>query len=270
MIHRCLVLCLTVCCMQAAPLKFVKSGKGPGILLIHGYGGNKEVWAATAAELSRDHTVVCVDLPGSGGSPGPVIVDGRADYGPLAKDLVQLVRREGLVPCLIVGHSMGAPIGARTVLDDPSAFRGLVLADGFLGALPVEMFDSFIASLPKDTRGAFKIGFQDEVTSTAQLERVITEGLRIPVETLLAYARGVTRDPLQGRRGDLKLPILMVVAGPLETDPIKAADYASLMGLTGVPQLRMVNLPKAKHWVMWDMPEEFLIAVRAFEAGLGR
>ena len=63
MIRRCLVLCLAVTCLQAAPLQIAKTGKGPGILLIHGLGGNKEVWAATAAELSRDHTVVVWTCP---------------------------------------------------------------------------------------------------------------------------------------------------------------------------------------------------------------
>lgn len=270
MIRCCLLLCLTVFCLQAAPPQFVKTGKGPGILLIHGFGGNKEVWAATAAELSRDHTVVCVDLPGSGGSPGPVIANGQADYGPLAKDLAQLVRKEGLVPCLIVGHSMGGPIGGRTILEDPTAFRGFVLADGFLGPLPPAMMDPFVLDIGKDPKAAISAWFKEDGSSAAQLERIVTEALRVPKETLQAYIRNTTRDPLNGRRGELKLPVLMVAAGPLEADPAKAADYAALMGLTGVSQLRMVNLPKARHWVMWDRPEEFLIAVRAFEAGLGR
>ena len=270
MIRRCLVLCLAVTCLQAAPLQIAKTGKGPGILLIHGLGGNKEVWAATAAELSRDHTVVCVDLPGSGGTPGPVVVDGRADLRAVGKALAALVRREGLVPCLVVGHSMGAPIGALTILEDPTAFRGLVLADGFLGALPAELLDPMIVALMTDSRGALKAWFGDEVTSQAQFERVYAECLRVPVPTFQAYGRSLTRDPLQGRRGDLKLPMLMVAAGPAAADPAKAPDYLAFLGLTGLPNLRVVNFPKAKHWVMWDMPEEFLIAVRAFEAGLGR
>lgn len=270
MLRRCLVLCLAMLGLQAAPPAFTKSGKGPGILLIHGFGGNKEVWAATAAELSRDHTVVCVDLPGSGGTPGPVIVDGRAEYGPLAKDLVQLVRKEGLAPCLIVGHSMGGPIGGRTVLEDPSAFRGFLLADGFLGPLPPAMMDPFVLEIGKDPKAALSAWFKEDATSTTQLDRIVGEALRVPKETLQAYIRNTTRDPLNGRLRDLKLPVLMVAAGPLETDPAKAADYMSLMGLRGVPTFRMVNLPKAKHWVMWDEPEAFLIAIRAFEAGLGR
>ena len=85
--QRLLLICLTALCLQAAPPAFTKVGKGPGILLIHGFGGNKEVWTEVAAELARDHTVLSVDLPGSGGTPGPAVVEGRADFGAVAKDL---------------------------------------------------------------------------------------------------------------------------------------------------------------------------------------
>ena len=61
--QRLLLICLTALCLQAAPPAFTKVGKGPGILLIHGFGGNKEVWTEVAAELARDHTVLSVDLP---------------------------------------------------------------------------------------------------------------------------------------------------------------------------------------------------------------
>lgn len=57
--------------LLAAPPAFIQEGKGPGVLLIHGFGGNKEVWRATAAALAKDHTVLRVDLPGSGGTPVP-------------------------------------------------------------------------------------------------------------------------------------------------------------------------------------------------------
>ena len=41
-------------------------------------------------------------------------------------------------------------------------------------------------------------------------------------------------------------------------------------GFKGLPAFRIIHFPTAKHWIMWDAPEAFLIAVRGFEAGLGR
>jgi len=267
---RALALCLTAFCLSAAVPQFQKIGKGPGILLIHGFGGNKEVWTGVATELARDHTVISVDLPGSGGSPGPTVIDGHAEFGALGKDLATLVRKEGLVPCLIVGHSMGGPIAARTVLEDPTAFRGLALVDSFLSALPAAFMEPTITALGKDPGPALTAFFGHVSTGPAQTEGLVKEALRIPTPALQAYLRALTLDSLQGRHGDLRLPVLQLAAGPREQDPAKEAQTLAQFGFKALPAFRIVHFPTAKHWVMWDAQDGFLVALRSFEAGLGR
>lgn len=272
---RTLLLGLLSLCLQAAPPAFLKAGKGPGILLIHGFGGNKEVWRDATAELSRDHTVLSVDLPGSGGSPGPKLVDGlvegRADFGALAKDLAALVRKEGLAPCLVVGHSMGGPIAARTVLEDPGAFRGLILVDSFLGALPAAFLEPTAVALGSgDAASTLAVFFGPMTSGQPQAQRVLAEALQVPVATLQAYLRGMTVDPLAGRGAQLRLPVLQLAAGPRQPDAAKEAAALAQFGFKDLPAFRQIHFPAAKHWIMWDAPESFLVAVRAFEAGLGR
>jgi pimeloyl-ACP methyl ester carboxylesterase len=265
-----LLFCLVALCLPSADLTFQKIGRGPGVLLIHGFGGNKEVWTGVAAELAWDHTVLSVDLPGSGGSPGPSVVEGRADFGVLAKDLAILVRKEGLLPCLVVGHSMGGPIAARTVLEDPGAFRGLVLVDSFLSAIPAGWVESIVVALGKDPAPALAPFMGPISAGPAQTERLVTDALKVPVPVLQAYLRAMARDPLAARQAQLRLPVLQLAAGPLEVDPAKAAATLVQHGFKDLPTFRVIHFPTAKHWIMWDAPEAFLIAVRAFEAGLGR
>lgn len=270
MLFRTALLCFTVLCAQAAAPAFQKIGQGPGILLIHGFGGNKEVWASVAGELSRDHTVLSVDLPGSGGTPGPAVVEGRADMAAVAKELAALARREGLVPCLVVGHSMGGPLATRAVLEDPGAFRGLILVDSFLGAVPEAYMEPLAVALAKDPAPALKAFFGRMATGPAQTERLAAEALRVPVPVLQAYLRAMTQDPLGDRRAQLRLPVLHLAAGPRQADPAKEAETLALYGFKGLPVFQAIHVPSAKHWIMWDAPEFFLTAARAFEAGLGR
>jgi pimeloyl-ACP methyl ester carboxylesterase len=268
--YRAILLCVATLCLQAAVPNFQKVGTGPGILLIHGFGGNKEVWSGAATELARDHTVLSVDLPGSGGTPGPAVVDGRADFGALAKDLAALARKEGLVPCLVVGHSMGGPIAARTILEDPSAFRGLILVDSFLGAVPAAYLDPAIVALAKDPAATLK-GFLSPMSSgPAQTDRLLADALKVPVPVLQAYLRAMTQDSLGARQAQLRLPVLQLAAGPRETEATKEAATLAQHGFKDLPAFRMIHFPAAKHWIMWDAPEPFLLALRAFEAGLGR
>ena len=109
--------------LEAAPPFHTKEGQGSGILFIHGFGGNREVWKEVSAALVRDHTVIRVDLPGSGERPGPALVEGGADmflmpslYEPcglnqmysLAYGTPPLVRATGGLADTVVNYSPAA------------------------------------------------------------------------------------------------------------------------------------------------------------------
>jgi len=251
--------------LLAAPPSFLKEGKGPGVLLIHGFGGNKEVWQEAAAELAKDHTVLRVDLPGSGGSTGPLIKERAADLEAIAKELASLVRREKLAPCLIVGHSMGGPLAALAVLQDAKAFRGLILVDSFLSSAPISYFEATLSGLEKDPKTALAAFFGPMSTGRAQTERLASDALRLPVPVLQAYLRAMTQDFMRARQSSLTLPIVQFAAGAEESDPAKREALLLQYGLKGLPDFRVVAFPKAKHWIMWDEPAGFITALRDFE-----
>ncbi|WP_083635733.1 alpha/beta fold hydrolase [Rhizobium gallicum] len=46
-------------------------GKGPAVVLLHGYGETGDMWSPMAADLARDHTVIVPDLRGLGLSSKP-------------------------------------------------------------------------------------------------------------------------------------------------------------------------------------------------------
>jgi pimeloyl-ACP methyl ester carboxylesterase len=198
------------------------------------------------------------------------VVDGRADFGALARDLAALVRKEGLVPCLVVGHSMGGPIAARTVLEDPTAFRGLILVDSFLSAIPPNFTEPIAVALEKDSTQALSGMFGPMTTGPAQTGRLVADVLKVPVPALQAYLRAMAQDSLAARRAQLRLPVLQLAAGSRAADPAKESAALVQHGFKELPAFKVIYFPAAKHWIMWDAPESFLLALRAFEAGLGR
>lgn len=46
-------------------------GKGPAVILLHGFGDSGDMWAPVAAKLMKDHTVIVPDLRGMGLSAHP-------------------------------------------------------------------------------------------------------------------------------------------------------------------------------------------------------
>src|SRR3979411_396880 len=57
---------------DGAKLHVRVGGRGPAVVLLHGFGDTGDMWAPLAANLARDHTVVVPDLRGMGLSSQPL------------------------------------------------------------------------------------------------------------------------------------------------------------------------------------------------------
>ncbi|MFJ4840976.1 alpha/beta fold hydrolase [Streptomyces sp. NPDC088746] len=118
------------------PLHHVdQRGKGPALLLVHGWGGDGAEWAAHR-RLWAHRRVVVPDLRGHGRSPRP-----SSGYGPrdFAADLAALVRRLGTGPVVAVGHSMGGQAVTALAVEHPGLVRALVVLDPAYGADAAEL-----------------------------------------------------------------------------------------------------------------------------------
>ncbi|MBP2278063.1 MULTISPECIES: alpha/beta fold hydrolase BchO [Sphingomonas] len=94
-------------------------GAGPVLLLLHGTGAATHSWRDLAPVLARQFTVVAPDLPGHGFTTGRP--SGGLSMGAMAKAVADLLGQLGIVPDALVGHSAGAAIALRMVLDGHAA-----------------------------------------------------------------------------------------------------------------------------------------------------
>jgi magnesium chelatase accessory protein len=110
---------------RAARWHVQRGGAGPAVLLLHGAGGATHSWAGLIPRLLPDHEILAPDLPGQGFSTGAAP---RFSLPHMAEDVGALLAAEGFRPALIVGHSAGAAVAARMVLDgraEPAAILAL-------------------------------------------------------------------------------------------------------------------------------------------------
>src|ERR1700740_1244089 len=94
----------TVHSPEAADIFVRWGGKGPVVVLIHGYAENSDSWAPLAADLMKDHTVVVPDLRGIGKSSKP---EGGYDKKTQAKDIRAVVTALGYDKTFVVEHDIG-------------------------------------------------------------------------------------------------------------------------------------------------------------------
>jgi len=106
-------------------------GKGPPLLLLHGYPQTHAMWHRIAPRLAEDYTVVCADLRGYGDSSKPATDDRHAPYSKRASaaDMVAVMQALGFPRFRLAGHDRGGRVSHRLALDHPQAVEKLAVLD---------------------------------------------------------------------------------------------------------------------------------------------
>ena len=104
-------------------------GRGPAVVLLHGYAQTSHMWMPLMPLLAASHTVIAPDLRGAGGSARPP--DGY-DKKTLAKDIRGLVHQLGHEQVKVVGHDIGLMVAYAYAAQYPAEVSKVILLDAFL------------------------------------------------------------------------------------------------------------------------------------------
>lgn len=241
-----------------------RAGRGPRLVLVHGFTQTSQCWGPEADDLARDHEVIRVDAPGHGRS---------ADVLAGLRTGASLIGAEG-GEATYLGYSMGARFCLHLALASPELVRGLVLVGGTAG---IEDPAERAARRARDAEIADRIEAQG-------LEPFLDDWLRQPLFASLPPERAFrserlantvdglrssldqagtgTQDPSWHRLGDLQMPVL-VVAGELDT---KFAALADRMASTIGANATLALIPQAGHAAHLEQPQTFLSTLRPWLA----
>jgi pimeloyl-ACP methyl ester carboxylesterase len=102
-----------------------QTGSGDPLVLLHGVGANRGVWAKVTPRLAVDRLVLAPDLPGFGDSEpvGPGFALGEVARA-LADALAERIDR----PFDLLGNSLGGAVAVRLAFERPELVRRLILA----------------------------------------------------------------------------------------------------------------------------------------------
>lgn len=106
-------------------------GKGPAILLVHGFPRTSLMWRFLAPKLADNHTVICVDLRAYGRSGIPASTADHFPYSKraMANELVEVMAQLGFPTFTMIGHDRGGRVSYRMALDHPKAVERLAVFD---------------------------------------------------------------------------------------------------------------------------------------------
>jgi pimeloyl-ACP methyl ester carboxylesterase len=281
----------------AVNLHYVESGRGPLVVLLHGF---PEFWYTWRHQLpalaAAGYHVVAPDLRGYGASDRPRGVDAY-QIERLTADVAGLIRHFGAESAALVGHDWGGLIAWWMAQEHPQLLERLVVINA---PHPVTYLRG-VRRLDQARRSWYVLYFQlpwlpelslraadfaalrwrlrrDPCRPGAYTERDVERTVRPLAQpgaltAAVNYYRAAVR-PASFRRlrevAAVELPVLVIWG-----DGDRHLTQDSLQGLERwAPGARIVHLPRVSHWVQNDDPRrvsELLIAFLAGDAGtIGR
>lgn len=238
-----------------------------GVLLIHAFPVDTEMWAPQLAALGQGVRVAAPDLPGFGAAPG---AGSTMSMGAAAACCVQALDAAGLDRPVVCGLSMGGYVAFELWRMARQRIGGLVLANTRSGAdsaegaagrraLASRLRDEgigFLAADPPPLLGASAApALREEVR--AMIERQSPEGV-----AAAAIGMSERRDSTPDL-GTIDVPSLVITSS---ADSLIPPDVTTQM-TEHLPEADLIVIPDAGHLSNLEAPEAFNDALLAF---LGR
>lgn len=257
-------------------LKYLEGGNlsGEPLLLIHGFGGNKDNFTRIAARLSDYHLII-PDLLGFGQSSKPLDADYRADAQ--AQRLHELMQAKGIADTLhIGGNSMGGSISVAYAAMYPKQVKSLWLLDsaGFWSAGLHEEFVNATADnnplVIADTQSFFSLYklvmnkppfIPKTVQAVFAQENIANRNLHTKI------IEQIVEDNVESRAqivAQYRIPTLIVWG---EKDRIIKPETATIMAEL-MPHAQVIMMPNVGHVPMLEAVKDTAKDYKKFRAGI--
>ncbi len=238
------------------------SGKGPGLLLTHGFGATSRMWRTQSGVLDRQNEMIRWDLRGHGRSASPT---NESLYGvnEAIADMLALLDESGQERAIIGGHSLGGYLSLAFYLKHPERVRALLLAStgpGYKSDAPRNEWNEMAVGLGRrlEDRGLDVLATMSrEIDPT---EHASAKGLGIAAREMLVQRDSQIIDSLS----DIRVPTLVIV-GEKDRGYLAASDYMAQK----IPDVELVTIPNAGHAVNDHQPALFNAAAVKFIERIG-
>ena len=184
-----------------AKVSFSDVGKGPAVVLIHGFLENASMWKNIIPEISKKNRIVTIDLLGHGKSDCLGYVHSMELF---AESINAVLNHLRIRKTILIGHSLGGYVALAYAEKHPQKTKGLCLLnstsneDNEERKLLRERANKMIkTNFTNMVRMSFTNLFEPEskIIHKSALELALKEALKTPVQGYIAAQEGMRIRP---------------------------------------------------------------------------
>lgn len=253
-------------------IAYQRAGKGPPLVLLHGFISDSRAWRYQIDGLSSDFDVVAWDTPGCGGSSDTDEEFAMTEY---ADCMAAFLDRVGVTSSHFCGISWGGTLALEFYRRYPERVRSLILADayaGWAGSLGEDAAEQRLArclresELPPEEWGR---QWAPEAFSRGAPESMIEEYSAIMWDFHPVGFRAMSRafvGDFSDILGGVAVPTLLLWGEGDSRSPVQVGEAMR----DRIPGSVLTVILGAGHVSNIEQPEAFNAAVREFIMGVGK
>ena len=243
------------------------TGSGPTLLVLHGLFGSATNWRSIARSLSATHEVHALDLRNHGVSPWADTMS----YREMADDVRHYIDSHGLGQVAVMGHSMGGKTAMVLALESPDLVERLIVVDiaprTYADSLSsyaqaMRSVDVFSAASRGEIQRQLQSMLPDASVAPFLVQNLVTRNdhfdWRINLAAITAAMPELTGFPVELKTCQFPRPTTAI--GGALSDYLPQGDRTPFAPM--FPQLEVVVIEGAGHWVHADQPVKFTEAVQ--------
>ena len=245
-------------------INYIQKGEGKTVLILQGWGTNINVYMGLVNAISTYANVLCVDMPGFGGSEEPKTAWDLNEY---VDFVIEFIKKQGIKELDLIGHSNGGRIIIRMMHRKDFDFKvgkiiligsaGIVHKKSFkvkfkiktyklgkkiLGCKPVKkLFPNLIVKFQK------KAGSEDYRNSSPVLRQSMVK---------------LINEDLQSELSSVNVPTLLIWGENDTATPIQDAEIME----KSIPDAGLVRCKDCSHYVFLERPGYVNTVIQAFLA----
>jgi len=244
-------------------IEYQDGGRGPAVLLGHGYSATGRMWDGQRAALGDRHRIVSWDMRGHGQTESP---PDAAQYSAAltVADMRALLQHCGIERAVVGGLSLGGYVSLAFYLAHPELVRALVICDSGPGYRNAEARAAWNKRAHEraaelEAKGLDALAGRSREMREAMGHHASAQGLAHAARGMLAQEGSEVIDGL----ASIRVPTLVIV-GDQDQPFLAPCEYMAKK----IPGARLEVIPGAGHSSNLDQPAIFNHVLSEFLQGL--